>query len=1056
MQPYEAKKLVQDTLERSFDKECFVRLTSNMLKHAEPAPFSYTGPLLDEAFKAFADHIKCLERVFKYTNTESEGIDVLIVYLKKVTALERARTMQRNFVSKYLNGGSNGVTLIDAALVAFVAPNNDWRFSFVKMEYKRGEQGKTQEVFTPARRYSFLVGEDEKSHTAQSCLLPVLCAAKDPTLKEVEEAFSVERVTQAFFEKYQTLFFSLEESLAGLVEKDAKIKDEFETRGIHRADFCKKLLGQIVFLYFLQKKGWFGVARDREWGSGSRHFLRDLFTKRAEQNFFKKILEPLFYEVLNVERPGDWYSPFDSRIPFLNGGLFEPIKGYKWENVDMLLPDDLFSNHEKTPEGDTGTGILDVFDRYNFTVKEDEPLEKEVAIDPEMLGKVFENLLNIQDRKSTGTYYTPREVVHYMCQESLVHYLVSELSHKVPEEDIEKFVKQAESTVPQNIPEHARLINEKLKNIRVCDPAVGSGAFVVGMMQEIIHLRAALYPHIEEGARVSEQILYDFKRHAIQNCLYGVDNASGAVEIAKLRLWLSLVVDEQERETVKPLPNLDYKIIQGDALLRIKRDLWNNELFVQLEQLKKPYFDETRLSKKQADREEINRLIKAISGEDFDLKIYCSEVFSEKKGFDVLIGNPPYIQLQKEGGKLGKKYENEGYDTFARTGDIYQLFYERGHKLLNDSGRLCFITSNKWMRAGYGKQTRNYFSQKTQPARLIDLGPDVFETATVDSNILLFGKRPAGAELKAAALSKKAASPGLSKLSLRPLPVPKKDEPWVILSPAEYALKQKIEKIGTPLKLWEVSICFGIKTGYNEAFIIDRATQERLCQEDPKSAEILKPVLRGKDIKRYRHQWAGLWLITTHNGYKDESGRVPPIDINHYPAVKAHLDKHWERVEKRLDQGNTPYNLRDCAYHAEFEKEKVVYPIVTEFFHFIYDSRSYYANDKCYIITGEKLKYLCGFFNSTISFNWIRDNCAVLGKGGRELRKIFFENIPVPPVTADNRAIVEQIEDLVNVILDIKVMDPHADTHEPEQQINKLVYQLYDLTEEEISVVERR
>jgi hypothetical protein len=337
--------------------------------------------------------------------------------------------MQRNFVAWYLNGSRGGV-LKDAALVAFVSPTEqDWRFSFVKMEYKLAEtlKGiKAKEEFTPARRYSFLVGKNETSHTAQARLVPILLDDEhNPTLKQLEEAFGIEKVTKEFFEKYRELFLKLKESLDEIVKRDQKVKADFEAKKVETVDFAKKLLGQIVFLYFLQKKGWFGVKRGQPWGSGSKHFLRELFEKKHSdyKNFFNEILEPLFYEALRLERPGDYYSRFDCRIPFLNGGLFDPINNYDWVDTDILLPNELFSNNEKTKQGDTGTGILDIFDRYNFTVKEDEPLEKEVAIDPEMLGKVFENLLEVKDRKSKGTYYTPREIVHYMCQQSLINYL---------------------------------------------------------------------------------------------------------------------------------------------------------------------------------------------------------------------------------------------------------------------------------------------------------------------------------------------------------------------------------------------------------------------------------------------------------------------------------------------------------------------------------------------------------------------------------------------------------------------------------------------------------
>ena len=396
-------------------------------------------------------------------------------------------------------------------------------------------------------------------------------------------------------------------------------------------------------------------------------------------NFFDHILKHLFYEALGQEREGDYYSRFDCRIPFLNGGLFEPINNYDWINTDILLPDHLFSNTNKTKEGDIGDGILDIFDRYNFTVNEDEPLEKEVAIDPEMLGKVFENLLEVRDRKSKGTYYTPREIVHYMCQESLINYLVEELKGKVKKEAIEKFIKISDSYVehdtvyqekhqeftshkalddtsdssqgkskntqpiggrysksqlPESIIQHALLIDKALAEIKVCDPAVGSGAFPVGMMNEIVRTRCALNPFIlpesssppdneqrrfppDKGGKESNRggypdkrtnssppdngkklfppdkggqggfldkrqdsflsdkgdlrTPYHFKRFCIKHSLYGVDIDPSAIEIAKLRLWLSLVVDEEDRSTVQSLPNLDYKMVCGNSLLGLHK-----------------------------------------------------------------------------------------------------------------------------------------------------------------------------------------------------------------------------------------------------------------------------------------------------------------------------------------------------------------------------------------------------------------------------------------------------------------------------------------------------
>jgi len=586
MDKKQAQALIKETFESPFDKDRFVIFTKNLLNDIDDAPFIYRGNFIPDAYEQY---INTLERIGKYDDGEYK-IDILIAKLKKETSIERARTMQRNFVAWYLNG-SRGGELKDAALVAFVSPNDqDWRFSLVKMDY-RFEQTKSgrmraKEEFTPARRWSFLVGVNENSHTAQGQLIDLITDDEhNPVLAQLEEAFNIEKVTKEFFEKYRELFLWTKETLDVVVKKDAKIKEDFSYKRIDTVDFSKKILGQIVFLYFLQKKGWFGVRRDADWGTGPKNFLRELFEKRhgTYNNFFNDILEPLFYEALARERDGDFYSRFDCKIPFLNGGLFDPINDYDWVHTDIFLPNDLFSNSCKTKQGDKGDGILDIFDRYNFTVKEDEPLEKEVAVDPEMLGKVFENLLEVKDRKSKGTYYTPREIVHYMCVQSLISYLSTELVGKVSRDDFEMLIKHGETVgenearveaigketqtyyykLPETIRINAKLIDERLANIKICDPAIGSGAFPVGMMTEIVRTRKMLSTYIKESGRT----IYNFKRDCIHNSLYGVDIDPGAVEIAKLRLWLSLVVDEEDIKEIKPLPNLEYKIMQGNSLL---------------------------------------------------------------------------------------------------------------------------------------------------------------------------------------------------------------------------------------------------------------------------------------------------------------------------------------------------------------------------------------------------------------------------------------------------------------------------------------------------------
>ncbi|MEM4242273.1 MAG: N-6 DNA methylase, partial [Candidatus Nitrosotenuis sp.] len=1090
MDQIQARRLIQDTLEAPFDRERFARFAAQLLKKLDYS----TGTARSRVYDSFKEQIERFERIGTYTDSHKKRLDVLIVYLVRETTLERARTAQRNFVARYLKEQGEK----DAGLVAFVSPDqSDWRFSYVEMEYKliETESGRIapQQEFTPARRYSFIVGANEKSHTAQAQLMPLLVQEEQPTLEEIRKSFSVERVTKEFFEKYRELFLRLKESLDDLVNNDPKIKADFDKKQVNTVDFAKKLLGQIVFLYFLQKKGWLGVEPNKPWGSGSKHFLRELFNQKYSpyKNFFNDILEPLFYQALRSERPDDYYEPFKCRIPFLNGGLFDPINDYDWENTNIYLPDDLFSNTNKTEEGDIGDGILDVFDRYNFTVKEDEPLEKEVAVDPEMLGKVFENLLEVKDRKSKGTYYTPREIVHYMCQQSLISYLATELEGKISKEDIETLVKYGETALehesrvasegreteryafklPESIRQHAALIDEKLASIRVCDPAVGSGAFPVGMMSEIVRTRLALTPYIGKS---NERTPYRFKRECIENSLYGVDIDPGAVEIAKLRLWLSLVVDEEEREKIKPLPNLDYKIVQGDSLLIVKKDLLNEALFDKLEELKTLYFNETSVSKKQEYRKQIDELIGEITSgyKNFDFEVYFSEVFHEKKGFDVVIANPPYIQLQKaldDNCKYADLYKNIGYKTFDRMGDIYCLFYEKGVNLLKPAGHLCYISSNKWMRAGYGEKLRDFFT-KYKPVLLIDLGPGVFENATVDTNILLLQKNNTEQHaLAALTLQKQNGEVNIDAQVKENAVVLEKltKGAWFIGSSAEQKLKEKIERIGKPLKEWDVKIYYGIKTGLNEAFIITTEKRNEIlanCRDEAerrRTEAIIKPILRGRDIKRYYYEWAGLWVIVipwhfplhedaTIQGASDKAEKEFQ---KLYPAIYKHLLEFKGQLSKRnKDETGIRYEwyaLQRCAatYYHEFEKEKVVWQRITQEPTFCLVEPNVFILDSMAFFTGEKLKFIMSVLNSKLIYKYVNMIVHQYGFTGFRLSNQYVEIMPLPPITPANEPIVRQIEELVDKIIAAKKQDKDTDTSEYEKQIDQLVYQLYGLSE---------
>ena len=449
-------------------------------------------------------------------------------------------------------------------------------------------------------------------------------------------------------------------------------------------------------------------------------------------------------------------------------------------------------------------------------------------------------------------------------------------------------------------------------------------------------------------------------------------------------------------------------------------------------------------------------------------------MFGVTHGFDVAIGNPPYIQLQKDGGRLGNLYQDVGFDTFVRTGDIYCLFYEKAHKLSKNMGHVCFITSNKWMRAGYGKKLRDYFVVFAQPVQLLDMGPDVFD-ATVDTNILLFQKTVSDAKTAFIGVSLKAdfdrQTGNIAQYSSdkgATMEIPVKGEPWAILSSAELNLKYKIKNIGRPLEDWNISIYRGIVTGCNEAFIIDENKREELIAQDPKSAEIIKPVLRGRDIRRYHVQWQGLWLIVVKFGsYKTIQKK--------FPAIYEHLLTHEEKLKNRgqCRYSRSGKNSPEVGYVGQhhwleldnnpkdefigmFSKEKIVWQEIAKKGSFFIDRKKYFSLNSTCILTGKKLTYLLGILNSKFFFYAFKNYYAggYLGSEAVRFFRDFIKHVPIPPITSENQGIGTQIEEIVERITNAKKVDSGADTSNLENEIDKLVYELYNLTEDEIAIVE--
>ena len=1147
-------RLIKETIQNRFEENRFIRFIRELfdleLENKK-----------NQIWGAYSDYIEHYNVLGSYTDSSRNNIGIVYVRLKKPTSLERARTTQRDFIAEYLERSNN-----NAALVAFYGDDpSDWRLSFVKLEYilkDDTEKIKTEKRLTPVKRYSFLVGENEPSHTCQKQLLELLRirALGSITINDLEKAFSIDAVTVEFFEEYKARYLELKENLDDIVKNDQKTKHEFEEKGITTTDFAKKLLGQIVFLYFLQKKGWLGVEKDQEtgvfnkWGTGPKNFMKKLFDNKATYKiFFNDVLEPLFYEALAKQRDNDYYSKLKCKVPFLDGGLFEQLNDYDWTAARIPIQNNQFQR------------IFDTFDRFNFTVKEDEPLEKEVAVDPEMLGKVFENLLEVTDRKSKGAFYTPREIVNYMCNQSLINYL--ETNTDINREYIEKFIDQ--NIITEQIKINYLKIDQLLKDVKVVDPAVGSGAFPVGIMIEIVKARTLLTQFFDQKSQ-KYRTNYTLKRETIENCLYGVDIETSAIEIAKLRFWLSLVVDEDDLNNVKPLPNLDHKLMVGnslieeykgvklfdDKLLGPVQDIKNKEItniektiyelkiqkglvasgrargnikklkakisglksrmikiknkstdesqykfsqdfsikesqkkFAKLKRLQNQLFNAQNRNDKNGYKKEIDKIewelieetlkeqdneaaieelkqIKRNKSKPFFLwKLNFFEVFQkENPGFDIVIANPPYVRQEEI--KEYKEAFRRDYEIFNSIADLYTYFYERGVEILRREGTLTFISSNKFMRARYGINLRNFLKSNTTIQQIIDFGSiHMFEAIT---NTAIVITRNGYSENNKLLFSDKITFTSVTKINQDELD----ESAWTLADNNILELKSKIEKNGIVLSNWNVEINRGLLTGFNDAFVIDTATKERFCKDDPKNKEIIKPIIRGRDIGKYFHRWNGLWVIFIPwhfplDGITEIQGASKKAEKEFeikYPTIYKHLLNYKKELSNRNESETGIryewYALQRYAntYIENFKKEKIIWIELTDKSKFAYSDKEAYVLARAFLMTGESLKYLLAFLNSRLCTFYFKLICNSSGMGTIQWKKFAMDKIPIPKLLKEDE---QPFNKIVDQIISITENDDYLNNTEKqakvkilEKDIDLLIYKLYKLTPKEIELIE--
>ncbi len=1147
------KTLQTEILENSYQPEKWVEVLKQYfsVKVIHQQPRQINLPNTDLANTAF--------ELGSFFTADERLIGIYEVELTPKAWIERNRVTLRNLLRNIYKYD------VDGALIVFVQ-NEKWRFSYVSEI--RTEDGKKE---TEPKRYTYLFGKDEICRTAADRFDKL--KGKPIYLNDLYDAFSVEKLNKEFFKSYKEFFESFSDHLARqsnyrflfLGSSDNLENGWKDDKAKPIRDFTKKLLGRIVFLQFLQKKGWMGVPASRDdWSEGDKRFLQNLFLSYSEQeHFHSKALKTLFFETLNRKRE-DHIAPSlignNIKIPYLNGGLFDKDISYE-NNIDF--PVDLFKN------------LLDFFETYNFTIDENDPYDSEVGIDPEMLGHIFENLL--EENREKGAFYTPKEIVLYMCQESLIEYLHTQFPDFL-KEDFEMLVRNNQVAKPFTNFKTANGINDKLKDVKICDPAIGSGAFPMGLLKEIYECRRLLYSYL----RTSEPFIpATVKKEIIQHNIYGVDIENGAVEIARLRFWLALVVDEN---VPQPLPNLDYKIMQGHSLLEsfegvdlsnladmdkeetflsashgqleigaefsakkqtllvfdqkskdllyeLIDDYYNydetsdkkypNKQFIKNEinkivegkliakfYLQKPKIEKKlselksaiiankimakdsaplvrkkeknieklqhELNSKQKELDKINNIIQRLHELQilhdkpyFLWHLWFKEVF-DKGGFDIVIGNPPFIQLQSMTNEV-EVLEAANFDTFTRTGDIYCLFYEQGNNLLKPKGTLCLITSNKWMNAAYGKNFRKYLLKNTNPKLLIDFSKTViFPAAVVFVNILLFTRDDNNNVLRGVKAQKdfQIGKTPLNDYVLQNsvLLTNLNQDNWAVVEKQDFEITNCIDKVGTPLKNWNVQFFAGIKTAMNPAFHIDAITKLKLEEEDKNNSQIIKPLLRGKDIKRWAYHFDNLYLINSHNGIREKG--IPSVNVKKdYPAIYQHLLQYYDKdspkaiknpdgtyqtLKDRADQGEHWTNLRNCAFLEEFEKEKIIWIEISDRANYCLDTEGRFLTNSAYFLTGENLKYLLAVLNSRLMDFYFFQKTAQIAGGRKRYTKQYVELLPIPKLT--DKALIQKFETIVDYIIYLNDESKlPALKHTPnirlalniENVLNMMVFELY-------------
>ena len=1049
------------------------------------------------------------------TLSDEQTISVYEVELSDSVDIERNRRGIRDMLlTDWRNNGNAG-----AFMFCYRKNESVLRFSYVSEAWTFAEDGSYQKESTDAKRFTYLLGEGHRSRTAIQQFEKL--RDSNLTLKDLTKAFSVDAVSDMFFDGYKKQYEDIIQYITGkrmvkVANKwEEQIKNEpceeimqefahFQNPEKAVRDYVKKLMGRLVFLQFLQKKGWLGVRAGEPWGTGDSEFIQNLFAQcHDKDHFIDNVLEALFND-LNSE---DERKLPQYRTPYLNGGLFERDAS---DETHFPLPAKYMQQ------------MLDFFSSYNFTIDENDPDDAEVGVDPEMLGRIFENLL--EDNKDKGAFYTPKEIVTYMCRESLIAYLQTDIEDEATKEAIRQFVTTHEVEVLGTNDKFREQVDEALKNVKICDPAIGSGAFPMGLLKELFLCRTAL-----EG--ISQHQAAEIKKHIIQQNIYGVDIERGAVDIARLRFWLSLIVDE---ETPQALPNLDFKIMQGNSLLEQyksvdlstitelkteKHGTYQTTMFddmidvLRLDLRKKldEYYNCTDHKRKAILKQDIINNVKQQLKEqsinvdfgDLDLSgnnqfmlwhTWFYDVFSQG-GFDIVIANPPYIgekghkeifQPVKLDAYLGKFYLGKM--------DYFYFFFHFAFNVLKNSGIGTFITTNYYLTALGAKKLRQDIKERMVINILLNLGElKLFENAPGQHNMISsFAKGCNGNKCHVIDVHKKGSlNPRMFETILSSIDkytsydiveqenLYDGEECYIRLhndngdSPLASIL-QKISQGNEVLgNIAEVNA--GIMGGCDNitnhnleyadeeyvikndirkgdgVFVLDRNnSRDSLKISVLEKSNLCKDFYKNSDIKKYctNTSTSKIIIFSSSDTPTDVQTNIKSI-LQIYKPILVRI--------REINKENTDYwhQLRRGTAHPHiFTCNKIVCPQRSKLNTFGYNECDWYASADVYYITnpkgGYQIKYLLGLLNSKLIYIWLYN------KGKRKGESLELYQKPLSEIPIFKAEVQDQndVIDIVENIINSKDNTISDDYNSNVEKLDMIIYKLYNLSESEIKYIE--